>query len=177
MLKQTRRNLVLLAVLCLLVALLAWLPQEPHPGFTTLLPSPPTDIRVFQRMPDGTESLHYHLFLEDGKWWVETATDEPRLADPIRAESVQQALLAPSRRSWKQGEIDPAETGLAQPRHRIEADGHSFWFGDRGALGNQRYVTDGDRILLVSDIITYHLQRDADSFLPPQQRSEEAPED
>lgn len=178
MLKQSRRNVVLLVILSLLVALLAWLPaSETDRNLPRLLASPPTDIRVFQRMPDGSDSMQYHLYLEDGKWWIEGPNNEPQIADPMRAESAQQALLAPSRRSWKKGEIDPAETGLAQPRHRIEADGQSLWFGGRGALGNQRYATDGDRILLISDIITYHLQRDASSFLPPQQRSDDSPED
>lgn len=172
MLKQTRRNLILLAVLGMLVALLAWLPSESErPATFHLLDEEPETIAVYRRH-EGSEELRFRLARDGEDWRLTVPGSEPAVADNVRVAALVQALNAPSRRSWKPGEIDTAQTGLNQPHYRIAAGSRDILIGDRGALGNQRYVSDGERILLISDIISYHLQREPESYLPADSKAE-----
>lgn len=174
MLKATRRNFILAGLLGSLVALLAWLPEDrPTPPAHRLMDELPSDIRVFRR--DNEQwTLRYRLYRDGGAWWISDGTSEPRRADPVRAESASSALLAPSRRSWSPGEIPATQSGLGEPGYRILADDREIMVGSRGALGNQRYVSDGTRVLLVSDVISYQLQRPVDSFLPKPRKPEDS---
>lgn len=177
MLKATRRNLVLLGILALLAAAAFLLPEDMQvPDYPRLLDTLPESVRVEQRTPDGWLE-RYHLYREGDTWFVSAPGRAPLPAATVRAESARHMLLAPSRRSWNVDEIPAEQTGLDQPGYRVIADGEEFFIGKRGALGNQRYVSDGSRVLLVDDVISYHLQRGPETFLPPDHRPEPTEQD
>lgn len=165
--RQLLRNGILAIILAGLVMVLLWVPDEPaRPEFFQLLSEEPDRIAVY-RIDDGVESLRFILQQEDDQWFLlDSEDDQRRLADSARARALVHALAAPSRRTWSPGDISPEETGLDTPRYRIVIDEQEIFVGDRGALGNQRYVSDSKRILLISDILLYHLQRDPATYLP-----------
>lgn len=166
--RQLLRNGILAVILAVLVMALLWLPDEPAtPEFFQLISEEPDRIAVY-RVDDGTGMLRFILERENDQWFLllEPEDDQRQLADTARARALVHALAAPSRRSWSPGEISLEETGLDMPRYRIVVDEQEILVGDRGALGNQRYVSANERILLISDILLYHLQRDPDTYLP-----------
>jgi hypothetical protein len=165
--KQLLRNGILAGILAVLVMTLMWVPDEPAaPEFFQLISEEPDRIAVY-RIDDGKETLRFTLEREGDQWFLlEPANEQRQLADIARARALIHALAAPSRRTWSADDISPEETGLDTPRYRIVIDEQEIFVGDRGALGNQRYVSDSKRILLISDILLYHLQRDPATYLP-----------
>lgn len=170
MLPQARRNLVLLVIVAMLLALWWLLPdRDATQDQARLLDGNPSRVTIFVG-DDDTPGLD--LMQQDGDWMVRSETGDFAPADTASVNALLAALNAPSRRSWSRAEVDLAELGLDQPRYRVLVDGRALLVGDRGALGNQRYVADGERVLLVSDVLIYHLQRPLDSYLPQDRAGE-----
>lgn len=155
--RRMRTNLVLAAVVAAL-GLFLWLGPEPE----TEKPGVP--------LIGSDETVERLAVLENGeqRFALERTGDAWRLvapfelpADDFQVEAFVDALGAETVRDYSIDEADLAELGLAEPRWTVDVNGTELRVGNRAALGNNRYVQKGNRVYLVSDVLSYRLQRDA----------------
>lgn len=146
---RSGRRWLLIALLFLLVlglSLLALWPsqrEEPSPLLSGY--DPERISRVSVRYGD----LEMQFERREGRWWMVS----PYLL-PASRPNLERLLALPRekvRRSYRPGEVDLAELGLAPPKATVSLDGIELRFGRQHPLELLRYVEVGDRIALIDD--------------------------
>lgn len=145
--RATRRRLLLLFVVAVLLALAAWqLRRDAQADPGTLLTLDPASISHINLTLPGAATLHYEK--RDGHWWRTDGT-------PARAIDGRLNELAGTAAAhvlnWRQAsDFDPVKIGLAPPQAVLELDGQTLEFGESSVTGPQHYVRVGQRVALVS---------------------------
>lgn len=152
--RRLRTNLLLVAAVAVTGAII-WLAPEPAPRIETFslfeVDEPITHIEVIE---NGNVRFTLHA---DGNWKVTAPFHLP--ADEFQMNALLDSLRQPATRRYAIDGVNLAELGLEAPRFRLHVNDSEILVGDRTALGNDRYVLKDGFVYLVSDVLSYRLQR------------------
>lgn len=152
--KRLRTNL-LLAIAVAVLGLLVWFAPDGEQKQTFALfgmDDAVADIRVFR-----SGALQFALQQQDKEWHLLEPVKLP--ADAFQADALLESLHQSTPRRYAVEDADLQELGLADPEWHLEVDGEEIFIGGSAAIGNQRYVMKSRHIYLLSEVLTYHLQR------------------
>lgn len=150
--KRLRTNLFLaLAVVAL--GLLVWVAPVNEKKTFALFGADEAliEIRVLQ-----SGEPRFTLQQQDG-WQVLEPVNLP--ADAFQVDALLDSLRQTTSRRYAVEDANLQELGLADPEWKLEVDGEEIFIGGSAATGNQRYVMKGGYIYLLSEVVSYHLQR------------------
>lgn len=168
---RLRTNLLLAAVVAML-GVIVWLAPESKKGVPVHAlfdaNSAITGIEVLDR-----GKPHLALALQEGRWHVAAPFELP--ADDFQVDALLDSLREPATRRYPADSANLAELGLENPRWTLRVDDVQIRLGDRGVLGNTRYLLKDGFVYLVNDVLSYRLQRApldyASRLVVPQEKS------
>src|SRR5689334_10102934 len=146
MLRRTRTNVILLAMVALLgAAVYAELRREQALMRDPLTTLDPDTIRSLAITCQGCTPRRFEKV--DGHWLMREPKSQP--ANDKSVARLAAIVRAPVRYRRPAAEVDPAKLGLAPPLATLEADGMLLKFGTTDAIRNDRYVEAGGTSALV----------------------------
>lgn len=168
--RRLRTNLLLIGAIAVLGTFI-WLAPEPAPGGPTfaLFDADESITRIEVR-----EQGELRLALQshgDG-WKVEAPFQLP--ADDFQMNALLDSLHQPATRRYAIDGVKLADLGLDEPRFRLHVNDSEVLVGDRTALGNDRYLLKDGFVYLVSDVLSYRLQRNPLDYASKRVLPEEA---
>lgn len=154
--KRMRTNLLLL-IAVIVVALFIWLMPEPLDDSTGVaLFAPDVEFSRLEALRDGETRF---VLERSGPAW-KMVVPVRAAADDFQVQSLLANLRQRAERAYPVAEVDLEQAGLVDAEWSLRVDDHLLQFGARTALGNNRYVQKGDQVYLLSDVMTYRLQRE-----------------
>jgi hypothetical protein len=148
MLRRTRTNLILLAMVALLgAAVYAEIRREQALMQDPLTTLNPDQIKTLAITCQGCTARRFEKV--DGHWLMREPKSEP--ANDKAVARLAAIVRAPVRYRRAAIEVDPKKLGLDPPLATLEADGLVLKFGTTDAIRNDRYVEAGGTIALVPD--------------------------
>lgn len=155
-------NLLLLAALAILVAVAYFEPgKEPETTAAPLLDLSEEEITRLELQRPNRPPLR--LERQGGRWRV--TGDPPLAAADFQVNSLLRLAEERPQRSYRAGELDLAQVGLADSQTSVRFNDILVRFGDTDPIDRLRYVALGDQIHLVSDLYHYLVVAPETSFL------------
>lgn len=137
---------ILLVILLLLARLLATVDKTTKPVLSNLKQD---DVERIVVQITGNDTLEFTKTA--GGWYLVKPLN--RKADTSRIQVLLATLSLPTDAVYSEAEIDPVEAGLEPARGSLTLNNERFLFGDSDGNGNRRYVQNGEKITLISDIV------------------------
>jgi len=148
MLRRTRTNIILLAMVVLLAtAVFAEMRREQALMSDPLTALNPDQIRTLAITCQGCTARRFEKV--DGHWLMREPKSPP--ANDKAVARLAAIVRAPVRYRRAAAEVDPKKLGLDPPVATLDADGMILKFGTTDAIRNDRYVEAGGTIALVPD--------------------------
>ena len=153
--KRLRTNLFL-AIAVIVLGLLVW-----------FAPDSEKQAKAFALFGEGEAITEIHVLRsgelqlvlqqQDEFWRVREPVNLP--ADKFQVDSLLDSLRQTTPRRYAAADADLQELGLANPEWTLEINGVEIALGGSAAIGRQRYVMKEGHVYLLSEVLTYQLQR------------------
>lgn len=156
----TKRSLILLLLLPVLVAITWFKPGLEQPQTAALTPLLPDEINTIQISNHRGESIK--LQRENGHWVMQQPISNK--ANSHRINELLGISQTPSHTSFNSKDRSLADYGLNPPHFVLQLNELKLQFGNIEPLYQRRYVKIGDQIHLIDDGFQHHLLAPASAF-------------